>query len=504
MFGPPDRGPRVALLTSVAFRRISRENKWMLKHHRFHSIRTLRKTVLASLVVSAASGVLSVWLTRELAKANDTQSELGLTRVEAVSLYAQGLQMSQATRNILLAPTIQTAYANHDTAVKEFESTLRALRERVESLFPGSDSLAALSSIGADFRAHVDIQHQIHELARRGDFENGKRLLNSADTPLWRKYKQSILNFDKWLEERAVQTSLTILRKSHLAQWLSWLSGLLLVLASLSAFAASGGVNRKLTELGGLLLAGAKQIASAARQVSTSSELLAHGASAQAASLEETTASGEEINAVARRNTENSRTASKLAAHSQELFTGANLLLNESVAVIGEINGSSDKISKIIRVIDDIAFETNILALNAAVEAARAGVTGAGFSVVADEVRNLAQRCAQAARETASLIEGSIAKSRDGKVKVDQVAESIRNITPETARIRTLVEEVMVGSTEQARGIEQVSAALRRIEQVTQTTAASAEESAAAAEELSAQSATLEEVVEHLSAVIGT
>lgn len=169
-----------------------------------------------------------------------------------------------------------------------------------------------------------------------------------------------------------------------------------------------------------------------------------------------------------------------------------------------EIHASSGKISKIIKVIDEIAFQTNILALNAAVEAARAGEAGMGFAVVADEVRNLAQRCAQAARDTSSLIADSIRTSNDGKSKVDQVAGAVRSITAESAKVKVLVDEVSVGSEEQTRGIEQVAKAINQMEQVTQRSAASAEEGAAAAEELNAQSATMRELVDRLAALAGT
>jgi len=181
----------------------------------------------------------------------------------------------------------------------------------------------------------------------------------------------------------------------------------------------------------------------------------------------------------------------------------ANRKLEQMVGSMKDINSSSDKISKIIKVIDEIAFQTNILALNAAVEAARAGEAGMGFAVVADEVRNLAQRCAQAAKDTAGLIEESIAKSTEGSAKLDQVAEAIRSITENATQVKTLVDEVNLGSQEQARGIEQVAKAISQMEQVTQKTAANAEESASAGEELSAQAETLRGIVERLTEMVG-
>src|ERR1035438_1990410 len=163
---------------------------------------------------------------------------------------------------------------------------------------------------------------------------------------------------------------------------------------------------------------------------------------------------------MARQNSENSTAAASLATQSQERIAETNRTLEQMVEAMGEIHTSSGKISKIIKVIDEIAFQTNILALNAAVEAARAGEAGMGFAVVADEVRNLAQRSAQAAKDTAGLIEESISKSSEGRAKLEQLSVAIRAITEKAAQVKTLINEVRVGSQEQSRGIEQIGGAV--------------------------------------------
>jgi len=253
------------------------------------------------------------------------------------------------------------------------------------------------------------------------------------------------------------------------------------------------GINAALKQTAVELQEGADQIASASSQVSASSQSLAQGASEQAASLEETSASSAEINSMARRNTESATTMTQLVVDSKAEFVNTNRQLGEMMAAMDDINDSSGKIAKIIKIIDEIAFQTNILALNAAVEAARAGDAGMGFAVVADEVRSLAQRSSQAAKDTALLIEDSVSRSVAGKTKLGGVVTSIKRISTEFTNIGTLVDEVSHGSKEQSIGMEQISKALSQMERVTQTTAASAEETAAAAEELNAQSKYMKE-----------
>ena len=247
----------------------------------------------------------------------------------------------------------------------------------------------------------------------------------------------------------------------------------------------------------------ADQVSSAAAQIASSSQSLAQSASEQAASLEQSSASSEQINSIARQNRDHSRAAAQNVEQSRQSFMESNRSLEETVKAMGELQAASDRISKIIKVIDEIAFQTNILALNAAVEAARAGEAGMGFAVVADEVRNLAHRCAEAARETASLIEDSIQKSNQSKHKVDAVNETIHAVAGQVDSIKRLVDEMNGSSQEQASGIEQLAKAIGHMGQTTQATAASAEESASAAEQLSAQSEALRGVVQKLTVLVG-
>lgn len=277
-----------------------------------------------------------------------------------------------------------------------------------------------------------------------------------------------------------------------------------IVLASclLVVFFIRKSVVNPMRDITGNMTDGADQVTSASEQVSTSSQSLAEGATEQASSMEQTSASVKEIADRSRQNAENSKAATDLMGDMNRLVDNGSQSMDKMVNAITSIKESSGEVSKIIKVIEEIAFQTNLLALNAAVEAARAGEHGKGFAVVAEEVRNLAQRSATAAKDTASLIEGSTTKADEGVNIVDEAVEALKAIAESAQKVNSLVSDIADSSMEQSTGVDQVSEALAEIDRIIQQNASVAEESAAASEELSAQADSLRTMIQDMQGVI--
>jgi len=389
---------------------------------------------------------------------------------------------------------------------REFTAIAARVKEQIAQLrpsIPDADGQKSLETIEAGITAWGPLYQEFLRDIDKNDYEAAHSVVRDRMYPILDEFDKAA----KALAERQRDfmiaagkgASSTVSRSRWIALLLIAVSLVTSALVPLVIF----GISRLLRETAIDLRASAEQVSSAAAQVSSSAQSLAQGTSEQAASLEETAASATEITAMTRQNAENARSAAELTTRAAELVTTANRDLEQMVGSMQEISSSSDKISKIIQVIDEIAFQTNILALNVAVEAARAGEAGMGFAVVADEVRNLAQRSAQAAKDTSSLIEDSISKSRAGKAKLDLVAQGVHDVTARVAEIKTLMDAVNLGSAEQVRGIEQIAKAVGQMEQVTQSAAAHAEQSASAGEELSAQAVATNEIVDKLTSLVG-
>ena len=317
-----------------------------------------------------------------------------------------------------------------------------------------------------------------------------------------------VLKTAQTMSESGLSTTLDIAKDTSLSLTSAsvvTLAGLAaaLVVGILLALFITRSITRPIAKIIDGLQSGAEQVHSAAGQVSAASQELAEGASENAAALEQTTSSLEEMASMTRQNADNAQQANSLMDETKTTVGRASESMTKMTVSMDEISLHGSEIGKIIKTIDEIAFQTNLLALNAAVEAARAGEAGAGFAVVADEVRNLAQRAAEAAGNTAEMIESTIAKIDQGNSLVKQTEKAFKEVETSSTTVADLVGEIAAASGEQAQGIEQVTEAMGQMDKITQKNAANAEESASASEELNSQADGMLDIVGDLIAVVG-
>jgi methyl-accepting chemotaxis protein/methyl-accepting chemotaxis protein-1 (serine sensor receptor) len=457
------------------------------------------------LVGTASSGFL-IYRVGSICAAYDATFERGISefhqqdaaRVVQVTFKKQ----VQEWKDVLLRGSDPDSLTKYTDAFHDKEKTVRAAAADLQTTVTDPEVKALLS----DFvQAHVAMGNTYGKALSAFTVAKGVNP-HEVDGMVKGQDRAPTDLIDKVVTRLSAHTqSLAASQKQAVDRERSWITILLLVcfaVIGVIAWIVVHGVNASLRHAVTGLTEGADQISSAAAQVSTAAQSLAQGTSEQAASLEETSASSQEMSSMTTRNAQNSQQSAELMTVVDQRISDSNQKLDLMVVSMKDINTSSEKISKIIKVIDEIAFQTNILALNAAVEAARAGEAGMGFAVVADEVRNLAQRSAQAAKDTSQLIEESISCSQQGQTSLKQVAEAIHGITESASKVRVLVDEVKLSSQEQAHGVEQISKAMSQMEQVTQKAASGAEESAAAGEELNAQAETMRKVVSEIYAMV--
>ncbi len=453
--------------------------------------------------LSSITGFVALWELNALARASQGVADVALPGVyhaEKSKGFEKDIK-ALMLKHILSEDASEMSMAEQelDAARKGFQDEVAELRREVVT----DTGRQLVARVEDRFERIGPVWEKIRPASRALRNHDAWRMYRSEGEPAFLELRDSLDALADFKRTQGQQYEEAGLRTAAAARWWLWtiLAASLVMGAALSFLLARsiGGVlTRAVAELG----ESADQVSGAANQIASTAQAMAQGSSEQAASLEETSASTEQMSSMTQHNADHARESARQVEVVDQNVSSANESLNEMMASMNQIHESSEKVSRIIKVIDEIAFQTNILALNAAVEAARAGEAGMGFAVVADEVRTLAQRSAQAAKDTAALIEESMTRSREGGEKLERVAGAIRSITDSASKVRTLVEEVNQGSQEQSTGTSQIAKAVSEMQRVTQESAAQAEESAAASEELSSQAAVMREVVGRLRSLV--
>jgi methyl-accepting chemotaxis protein len=416
-------------------------------------------------------------------------------RVRTLALHDEGRDAEAiANRNDVAGPLFAKAQAAvsqivniQERVARETNATVRADEALSTKLLAGAGALAMALGLGVAFVLSRSLSSAVGTVAGRVEQLRGVCIANLG------KGAEALAQGDLTYEVVTGTPLLDVTSRDEVGQLAQSVNGIIRqTQATVEAFQrAVATLNAGLTQVA----ASSQQVNSAATQISGGSQSLAQGASEQASSLEEVSSSLAELSAMTKQNAANAIEAKALTTQASTVAERGASSMSRLSEAIGQIKQSSDQTAKIVKTIDEIAFQTNLLALNAAVEAARAGDAGKGFAVVAEEVRNLAQRSAEAARTTAELIEQATTQASGGVALNQEVVAHLASITRQVSQVSEVMAEIAAASQQQDEGIGQISSAVEQMNQVTQQTAANAEESAAAAEELAGQAEEMQRLV---------
>jgi methyl-accepting chemotaxis protein len=469
---------------------------------------TIKKRIIAGVTILVLlSTIMGILAWNSMRTIGTHADEVANKNVPGLALGG-GIMQNLAMAHLVLVRHVLTTNVDEKRAdeatLKEIGETITKLAGNLEAVCTSQEEKTALEKTKQARQNYLVTRESILQLSNAGKSEEAKSLLLTSGRAAYSAYDTLSTELNTLETKGATDGAEIVLHNARASQimLITVVVGELIISVLLGMFVVIG-LNRALRKVSESLDEGAEQVTAASGQVSASSQSLAEGASEQAASLEETSSSLEEMSSMTKRNAENAQKANDLAKQTRAAADTGVGDMQQMSAAMDAIKVSSNDIAKIIKTIDEIAFQTNILALNAAVEAARAGEAGMGFAVVADEVRNLAQRSAQAAKETAAKIEGAIGKSAQGVEISNKVAQRLNEIVTKIRQVDELVAEVAGASREQTQGITQINIAVGQMDKVTQSNAASAEESAAASEELNAQAVAMKESVTELLLLVG-
>lgn len=453
--------------------------------------------------VESLSHELSTIINKQLDKKLDEKSKKDVEALRLVSSIEANMIRSirDAARAIL-----ETDEKQMQSWIDSSNKWLATAQKDAQALeeFVSKEDMAIVRKANSAISEYDAIQTKILELTQKNSNQKAFELSSTKSRALIDAAREGVnkiaLENEKNMEEAKTQSDedYASIRNNNIAVAVGGI-----LLATIIAFFMVRQIMSLITSGVNSVNEGAEQVASAANQVSSSSQQLAEGAQEQAASVEEITSSLTEIKATIEQNSENAREADMLGRDANEAAKMGYDQVKQLSTSMEEINDSSRKISNIIKTIDEIAFQTNLLALNAAVEAARAGEHGLGFAVVAEEVRNLAQRSAEAAKNTAAIIEKSIEDVRKGNLIAEETNKAFVEILDKVKKTGDIVGEIAIASKEQTTGINQLAVAMSQVDSVTQVIASNSEESAAASEEMSAQATTMKTNIAELASIFG-